>query len=182
MESVWQGKSMADFVFNVSRLLGQQPGAHRAEAVEASRAVMNVPELIRPVLGMARLTRIERAIFVSGNMRATVRVPCARCDRDLDVGVEFDLADEFVPVGAELSEDNQDLADCWRLDKRHNLDLSEVLTEGVVSAIPPFAVCEHGCEISTLEEEASGPRLDPRLEPLYKIRQEMFPEDPQDDG
>jgi uncharacterized metal-binding protein YceD (DUF177 family) len=173
---------MADFVFNVSRLLGQQPGAHRVEAVEAPCAAMKVPELIKPVLGMARLTRIESAILVSGNMRATVRVACARCDRDLDVDVEFDLADEFVPVGVDLSEANQDFADCWRLDKRHNIDLIEVLAEGVVSAIPPFPACDYGCGISALEEQTTRPRLDPRLEPLDKIRQEMFPDELQDDG
>ena len=174
---------MADFVFNVSRLLGQQPGAQRAEAVEAPCAVMKVPELIKPVLGTVRMTRIENAILVSGNMRSTVRVPCARCDCDVDVDVEFELADQFVPVGSDLSEENQQyLADCWRLDKRHNLDLIEVLAEGVVSAIPPFAACDQGCRVSELEEETSGPRIDPRFEPLYKIRQDMFPEDLKDEG
>lgn len=173
---------MADFVFNVATLLGQQPGAHRMEAVEAPLGVLDVAELTKPVLGTAQLTRIDAAILVSGHMRARVRVPCARCDHDLDVDIEFDLDDEFVPVVGEPPEADQDLADSWSLDVRHNLDLTDVLSEGVISAIPPFAVCDGGCEVSELDGQTSRPTRDPRLEPLEKIRKEMFPDGARDDG
>lgn len=173
---------MADFVFNVGGLLDQQPGAHRTEAVEAPLRELDVAELTKPVLGVARLTRIDTAILVSGHMRASIRILCARCNHNLEVDIEFDLGDEFVPVVEQPPGTNQDFGDSWRLDTRHNLDLTDVLAEGVISAIPPFAVCGGGCELSELEGQISRPRLDPRWEPLDKIRKEMFPDEAQDDG
>lgn len=168
---------MPDFVFNVSRLLAQVSGAYRAEAVEAPRHVLDVTELVGPVWGEARLTRLEDAVLVSGCMRAVVRVPCARCDEDLDTEVKFELNDEFVSVIDPARDLSVEVGDRWMLDPEHNLDLRDVLAEGVISSIPLRVVCGEGCESFQMDTHTGDSQPDPRLVELKRLRDEMFPED-----
>ena len=168
---------MPDFVFNVSRLLAQVAGSYRAEGVEAPRQVLDVPELVGPVCGEVRLTRLEDAVLVSGCMCAVVRVPCARCDEDLDTEVQYEINDEFVPVIDQARDLSAQVGDRWMLDPEHNLDLRDVLAEGVISSIPIRVVCGEGCEFVQADAHRGDSRSDPRLVELKRLRDEMFPED-----
>ena len=168
---------MPDFVFNVSRLLAQVSGAHRAEPVEAPRQMLDVPELVGPVCGEACLTRLEDAVLVSGCMCAVVRVPCSRCNEDLDTEVQFELNDEFVPVIDQARDLSAEVGDRWMLDPGNTLDLRGVLAEGVISSIPLRVVCSEGCEVFHVDVHSGDPQPDPRLVELKRLRDEMFPED-----
>ena len=168
---------MSNFVFNVSRLLAQHSGACRDEAVEAPRRVLDVHELVGSVRGEARLTRLQDAVLTSGCMRAVVRVPCARCDEDVQAEVEFELDDQFVPVTDQTRGVSVEVGDRWRLDPRHNLDLRDVLSEGVISAIPPRVVCGECCDSFQMRAGGGNSCSDPRLVELKRLRDEMFPED-----
>ncbi len=168
---------MADFVFNVARLLAQTSGARRTVDVDAPARVLDVPEVQGSVCGRALLTRLDVGVLVTGRMRAQVCVPCDRCTDDVRRELVFELDDQFVPRLALASGGVIDPGDRWQLDPGHNLDLSQVLAEGVISAIPPRLVCADGCELPDVRAPAQGPPLDPRLAQLERLRRKMFPDD-----
>lgn len=173
---------MADYIFNVAQLLAQSSGPSRTVAVEAPANVMDVPELSGPVRGTARLTRLADAILVTGSMRAAARVPCARCLQDLHIELAFALDDQFVPRIDPMQGGLVDPDDRWQLDPGHNLDLSHLLAEGVISALPPRVICAGQCQAPWSDHPAGRPAVDPRLAPLQRLRRQMFHEDDESHG
>ena len=66
----------------------------------------------------------------------------------------------------------------WPLDERHNLDLTPLLAEGVIAALPLMPVCRSACPGL---EAAKGPAeaaIDPRWSRLAELRATMFPDVP----
>lgn len=173
---------MADYIFNVARLLAQSSGSGRSFEVDAPARALDVPELIGPVQGKAHCTRLSDAILVTGAMRAQARVPCARCTLDVDIALEFELDDQFVPRIDPIRGGVIDPDDRWQLDPGHNLDMSRILAEGAISALPPRVVCARRCEAPLGGRLAARSAVDPRLAPLERLRREMFPEDDESHG
>ena len=173
---------MADYIFNVARVLAQTSGPSRTVDVEAPARVMDVPELNGPVRGTARFTRLSDAVLVTGQMRAQVSVPCARCTDDVEIELAFELDDQFVPLIDPVRGGLVDPGDRWQLDPGHNLDLSQVLAEGAISALPPRVVCAGPCEAFWDGSAASRPAMDPRLAPLERLRRQMLHQDHESHG
>lgn len=173
---------MADYIFNVARVLAQTSGPSRTVDVEAPARVMDVPELNGPVRGTARFTRLSDAVLVTGQMRARASVPCARCMDDVEVELAFELDDQFVPRIDPVRGGLVDPGDRWQLDPGHNLDLSQVLAEGIISALPPRVVCAGPCEALWDSPAASRPAVDPRLAPLEHLRRQMVHKDDESHG
>ena len=173
---------MADYIFNVARLLGQSSGPGRTEDVEAPARVLEVVELAGPVRGTARFTQISDAILVTGEMWASARVPCARCTNDVEIQLQFALDDQFVPRIDPVRGGVVDPGDRWQLDPGHNLDLSQVLAEGAISALPPRVVCSEQCESLWTDLPTTTQALDPRLAPLEHLRRRMLNEEADSHG
>ena len=173
---------MADYIFNVARVLAQTSGPSRTVEVDAPASVLDVPELRGPVRGTARFTRLSDAVLVTGQMRVPARLPCARCTDDVDVEFEFELDDQFVPRIDPVRGGVIDPGDRWQLDPGHNLDLSQVLAEGAISALPPRVVCAGPCEAPWDGTAMSRPAVDPRLAPLERLRRQMLHKDDESHG
>lgn len=173
---------MADYIFNVARLLGHSSGPGRTEDVDAPAGVLDVPELAGPVRGTARLTRLADAILVTGEMRASARVPCARCTEGVEIELRFALDDQFVPRIDPVRGEAVDPGDRWQLDPGHNLDLSQVLAEAAISSLPPRVVCPEPCVNPWTDQLPNTPTLDPRLAPLERLRRQMLHEDGESHG
>lgn len=173
---------MADYIFNVARLLAQTSGPRRSVEVIGPPDVLDVPELSGSVRGTAQFTRLSDAILVTGQMRVPVRVPCARCTNDVELELAFDLDDQFVPRIDPVRGGLVDPDDRWQLDPRHNLDLSPVLAEGAISALPPRAICARPCVAPWGGLEANIPTPDPRLAPLERLRRQMLGGDDESHG
>ena len=173
---------MADYIFNVARLLGATSGPGRTVEINAPARVLDVTELIGPVRGKGRLTRLSDAILVTGEVCALARVPCARCTDDVEIELQFALDDQFVPRIDPVRGGVVDPGDRWQLDRGHNLDLSQVLSEGAISALPPRAVCPGQCVRPWTDQSADTQALDPRLAPLDRLRRQMFHEDADSHG
>ena len=173
---------MADYIFNVARLLAQTSGPRLSVDVKAPPEALDVPELVDPVRGTARFTRLSDAILVTGEMRATASALCARCMDDVNVEIVFDLDDQFVPRIDPVRGGLIDPGDRWQLDPGHNLDLSQVLAEGAISALPPRVVCTGQCEAAWTEPVPAEPAIDPRLAPLQRLRRRMFHEERESHG
>lgn len=171
---------MKDFVFNVATLVQEAPGASRTYDVLAPREALNVPELVGAVAGQAQVVRLEGAVQVGGTFAAQVEQPCARCLEPAGSTVAFVADDDFAIADAEredaVGEETPEVR--WELDDRHNLDLSPLLTEGVISALPLMPVCRPDCTGLVAEESPESESMDPRWRELAELRNSMFPDSP----
>lgn len=179
---------MADYIFNVARLLQSPSGAARDYDVEAPPGALDVPELDGPVRGRVRLIRLATSILAQGAFEVPVVQPCARCLAPARSTVSFETDDEYAPsvdivTGLPPHEDDER----WRLDEHHSLDLAPLLAEGVIAALPLKPLCRTDCRGIDLEHAAPGdsaaPGLaDPRWEPLRQMRERMFPGSTRSEG
>jgi uncharacterized protein len=127
---------------NVAQLLKEPVGSKRNYKVD---------ELIgeegkNNVRGKVTLIHTNRSVLVQGSMTASVRDVCNRCLETVDFSVNFTIEDEYLPSidiasGLPLSTN----PDSFTLDKNHALDLSEILNQYMISAIPMKLLCRPDC-------------------------------------
>ncbi|MBM4437324.1 MAG: DUF177 domain-containing protein [Actinobacteria bacterium] len=169
---------MADYIFNVARLLREPSGASRSFEVEAPREALDVDELVGAVRGQVRLLRLADSILATGQFLTPVETPCARCLDPVRLNLPFEISDAYVPLldpltGAPAPPD----AEAYRLDDRHNLDLSLVLGEAVVAALPFVVLCRPDCPglpgVAPAASRAEPASVDPRWAALHELRQRM---------
>ena len=127
--------------FNVAQLLKAAPGASREyELDEDITGIDQDLDVSAPLVGKVRFLRLGEGILVTGQLRTRVRMPCRRCLTDVEAPVELHLEEQFRPSIDIISgrpiplEDGQDEA--ARTDERHMLDLTEVVRQNLVLALP----------------------------------------------
>jgi len=170
--------SVISVKFNVSQLLKSTVGASRQYELDDDIAGID-PELqiVKPLKGKVRFLRVGDAILVTGRLQTEVRVNCRRCVEPFDVPVSFKLEEQFCPsidvsTGAPLRlEDGEDVT--TRIDLHHMLDLTEVVRQNLLLALPMSPLCNELCrglcrgcganrnyETCTCQPEEGDPRLD----------------------
>lgn len=172
---------MGDFVFNLAGLIRSPSGSERIFGVEAPPVVLDILELMDPVIGKVRLIRLPDAVHVAGEFATRVEQPCARCLEPALESLAFSVDEQYVAALDLLTGEPMPSSDDRpRLDDHHNLDLSVLLAEGVISALSLMPLCQPDCpgmsdDSLTGEEGANSDFPDPRLEPLIRLRGQMFP-------
>lgn len=146
-----------NLIFNVAQLLKESAGATRSANVVASIYEL-APELAHdaadadaaaPILaGPVRLLRTGNDILVQGELHAELILPCARCLAPVNVPLTVTLEDVFTPTldivtGQAITPEEEDQA-LW-IDEHHLLDLSEVLRQYVLVALPMHPLCRADC-------------------------------------
>jgi uncharacterized protein len=146
-----------NLIFNVAQLLKESAGATRSTDVVASIYEL-APELGRvaadadrpgPILaGPIRLMRTGNDILVQGELHAELTLPCARCLTPVPVPLTVTLDDVFTPTldivtGQAITPEEEDQA-LW-IDEHHLLNLSEVLRQYVLVALPMRPLCRADC-------------------------------------
>lgn len=169
---------MNDFVFNVAAFVREPPGTSRRHDVLAPPEALVVPEVVGPVEGQVQLVRLRDAIHASGKFEASVEQPCARCLEPAHKTLTFEADGEFVIDPGERATEETGLEPVWPLDARHNLDLSPLLAEGVIAALPLMPVCRPACPGLEAVEKPAEAAIDPRWSQLAKLRATMFPDMP----
>jgi uncharacterized protein len=137
--------------FNVAQLLKSPAGASREyDLNEDISGIDRDLDATKPLVGRVRLLRTGNGVLVTGRVSTEARVPCRRCLQPAVVPVHVDLEEEFRPsidivTGTELPlEDGEDAA--TRTDEHHILDLTEVVRQGLLLALPMSAVCRLDCK------------------------------------
>jgi uncharacterized protein len=87
-------------------------------------------------------------ILAQGDLSAELTLPCSRCLEPVAVPIDVELEEVFTPTidvitgqAIKLEEDDRAL---W-IDEHHILDLSEVLRQDVLVAVPMHPVCREDC-------------------------------------
>ena len=136
-------------VFNVAQLLKQPTGATRRVAFTDSPQEFD-PDvvLIAPVEGAARLVRTTSGVLVEASYTTRVRLECGRCLEPVETDLKGEISDEFLPsvsvlTGAPIEETAQssELA----IDANHQLDLTEVLRQDMLTRLPLQPLCDPAC-------------------------------------
>jgi uncharacterized protein len=163
--------------YNVAQLLmGPTGGCRKYDLNEEIRNLD--PELrpLRPLTGSVTLMRTTQGILATGTLATVIEGTCHRCLEPASVEVQFELEEEFHPTnpiaGApvdKVPEEEQDTA--LLIDERHNLDLSEVVRQGLWLAMPMEMLCRPDCaglcprcggNRSLGECQCEGAAVDPR--------------------
>lgn len=136
--------------FNVAQLLKSPTGASREYDLNEDIAGIDRDlDVIETLTGKIRFLRTDKGILVTGHLQTEVRVPCRRCLAPVTAPVEFDLEEQFRPsvdifTGAAIPvEDGEDEA--TRTDGHHILDLTEVIRQNLLLAIPISPLCSPHC-------------------------------------
>jgi uncharacterized protein len=133
---------MADspLLFNVAGLLGDAPGADRANAIEG--ALIELPDelvLATPIAGTIRLSRTNRGILADVRLTTSLAGECARCLRPLTTPIDIRLEEEFLPsldltTGRPVPADDE--PEALRLTDHHEVDLEGPVRDAISLAEP----------------------------------------------
>jgi uncharacterized protein len=164
--------------FNVAQLLKSTVGASRQHEVDDDITGIDPElEIVKPLKGQVRFLRVGDGILVTGRLQTQVRVSCRRCLEPFELPVSFKLEEQFRPsidvkTGAPIHlEDGED--ETTRIDPHHMLDLTEVVRQNLLLALPMSPLCNERCRglcshcgvnlntgTCTCQPEEGDPRLD----------------------
>lgn len=123
--------------FNVGFILAQGPGYRRVMDVEFPRLQVADDLELEYLRGELRLSRNSRGILVQGEFEAGVNSECDRCLAPTLVPVEIELEELFsYPPSPEA---------LYSVDDTGILDLSPLLREETILAIPMIVACRPDC-------------------------------------
>ena len=145
---------MDSLIFNVSQLLKEPTGATRQALIEADLhqltpdLVADWPDAPATISGPVRLMRSPDGVLVQGRLEAELELPCSRCLEPVPVTFEVRLEEVFAPTidistGRSVTPEEEDRA-LW-IDGHHQLDVSEVLRQNVLLALPVQVLCRTDC-------------------------------------
>ena len=159
---------------NVGFLLKESVGYTREIDFEQTEPVRVDDIVINQMIGTLRLTRARQGIVVLGSLRNRTSVECVRCLTDFEMPYEIEISELFV-YPAPTPPDPQNLN---TVDEGGFIDLSPIVREEGVLAVPIQALCRSDCkglcpQCGTNWNEAAcdcvNDDIDPRLEALRAL-------------
>lgn len=172
--------------YNVSQLLKSPTGTMRHhqfhdEIVDLDPAVTPLSALD----GEVALIRTVDGILVSGDLHTSVELSCSRCLEPFAMPVRFNVEEEFHPsidilTGAKIPMTDMEEPET-RIDTRHILDLSEVIRQNLLVALPMYPICRSKCrglcpncgqDWNESPCECDLEEIDPRLAVLQNLLKE----------
>ena len=143
----------AAMLFNVAGLLNEDIGAIRSgsfsgEKIETDDGVFDEIE------GTVKMLRTNATVLVASEIAAKTTQTCSRCLEPAHLDLEVLIEEEFYPVNADLGfgpghayREPADLpADkALIIDEKNVLDLSEVVRQGLIAALPMAPLCRPNC-------------------------------------
>jgi uncharacterized protein len=144
-------------IFNVAQLLREPAGSSRRGQIDVT-----LPDLISDpksaaeakglpqfaLVGSVRLMHVTNGVLVEGDLEADVDLQCARCLEPVMVDLDIPVEEIFTPTmdvisGQAIRPEEEDQA-LW-INEHHILDLSEVLRQDVLIALPLHVLCRSDC-------------------------------------
>ncbi|NOX64068.1 MAG: DUF177 domain-containing protein [Chloroflexi bacterium] len=102
-----------------------------------------------PFIGSVHMLKASDTVLVRMEGSLTVRLVCSRCLELFDAEIPVVIEEEFRPsINLVTGRVVRDLGDdaAVVIDERHILDLTEVLRQSIVLALPVAPVCDPDCQ------------------------------------
>jgi len=170
--------------FNVARLMAEPAGSRRTFPVRG--VVLALDDGLRqsgPLEGTIEAIRIERGLFVTGQLTGRLGTECSRCLRAIDIPVAIDLEEEVrpsvdiatglvLPIGPD--------PEIVRLTNHHELALGGPVRDLLSLGEPIAPLCRPDCpglcpicgvELATGPHEHPDTEIDPRFAALAAFRE-----------
>ena len=130
---------------SVSQLLTAPIGTKRDYDVSGTVDASGGGHLIQ---GKVVLTRTNRGILLKGALNIESEVTCCRCLNSFAYPLTLNIGEEYFPVtdvtsGAPIS--IPDEPGCFTIDEHHLLDLTEVILQYALMAVPMKPLCREDC-------------------------------------
>ncbi len=137
--------------FNVAQLLKESVGSTRKYEISEELDDLD-PDLViqQPIEGTVKFTKLNQGLLITGNMETVIEVNCGRCLDPFDVAIEIEVEEEFRPTldiqtGAHLPVGDED-DDATLIDDKNCIDLSEVVRQQLLLALPNHPLCRDDCK------------------------------------
>lgn len=136
--------------YNVSQLLKEHVGATRDYQLHED--ITDLDPSLKPLSdlnGAVQLLRTNEGILVRTNLYTNVELECSRCLTPFSLPVRFKIEEEFFPTidivtGARLPKP-EDADEATLIDSHHILDLSEIVRQDLMLALPLVPLCRNDC-------------------------------------
>ena len=130
---------------NVSQQLKASIGSVRNYEVSEIVALASGRSMVR---GEVELMRTDRGILARGRLHTEVEITCSRCLNLFGYPLILDIEEEYFPV-ADLSGDTSlpalEEPGCFTIDEHHVIDLTELIRQYALLAIPMKPLCRKDC-------------------------------------
>lgn len=164
--------------FNVAQLMKEHTGTTRHFPLDEDIRNFSSEDMTieAPLTGEVTLMRDTEGILVTGQLHTEASVPCVRCLEPVQVPVDVDLEEQFYPTvdvetGRRLTTP-EDADPDTLISNKHILDISELVRQSLVLALPMHPVHAEGCEPpDTASEDGEVTDVtDPRWSALQALR------------
>ncbi len=146
-----------DLILKVSSLLLEDMGSTRSVRVELSSFKLDDDLVAEDVTANVRLTRLNTGILAQGSAEGLVEMECVRCLNRFEQPFTVKFTEQFrqtvavgesrgfvAPTDAEVDEEgDSELA--FEINDAHELDLTELLRQWILLALPMTPVCGKDC-------------------------------------
>lgn len=136
-------------IYNVAQLLKAPLGADLRQAI-AGTIHLNSEEatVVSPVEGEVRFQHTNQGVLASGEFIVTVRMQCVRCLEMVDIPLTVPFSEMFIPTldivsGRPMPPITEEQG--FPIDARHHLDLTELIRQQVILALPAQPICREEC-------------------------------------
>ena len=136
--------------YNIAQLLKEQSGHTRN--FDLREDIQKLDPDIAPLTtldGTVQMIRTGDGVLVLGQLHASLELNCSRCLDPFAMPIKFSLEEEFHPTidintGANLPVAEDDEA-ATRINAHHEIDLTEVVRQDLLLAMPTRPICRSKC-------------------------------------
>lgn len=166
-----------DLVLKVSSLLLEDVGSHRTVNVELASFPLDEQVMARNVVATIRLTRLDTGALAQGSAEGTVEMECVRCLNQYDQPFKIRFTEQFrqtteIHHGTPRNDDEWDESEselAFEINDAHELDLTELLRQWIVLALPMTPVCGPDCPGPQQIDNGAEDAVDDRFAALQQL-------------
>jgi len=126
---------------NVAQQLKQPVGITRLYKVSETEKTTG-----RKVEGDLKLTRTDKGILVTGELKTVQRLTCSRCLETFDHPLMLTLSEEYVPTLDINSDTALPVSECmFTIDTNHEICLDDALNQYTLMSKPMKPLCKADC-------------------------------------
>lgn len=127
----------------------QHPGRELAVDISTELPEMEDLDLVAPVEGFLEAVSTGNALLLTGEFKARVVLECSRCDRPVELEIDFVLDEQFGVVGIPSSMSHQDFAkvesdpdEPVKFFEENNLMVEALIQQTLLLNLPIHPACE----------------------------------------